>query len=96
MMVLVAASAFSLTSCGVIGFADSQCIKIKKESELKREIGTTFLEMVDSGKIGEGLTPAEVETQGYKSIIEGAELVIDNPQCFSDQEVQAAKNLLGR
>ncbi len=92
----VVASSLLLTSCSVIGFVDSACVKIKKQSELKREIGTTFLEMVDSGQIGEDITPQEVEMQGYKSIIEGTELVVKNPQCFSEQEVETAKSLLGR
>ena len=93
---LVVAATFLLSSCGVVGFVDSACVKIKKQSELKREIGTTFLDMVNSGQIGEDITPQEVEMQGYKSIIEGTELVADNPQCFSEQEVETAKSLLGR
>ena len=93
---LVVTSTLLLTSCGVVGFVDSACVKIQKQSELKREIGTTFLDMVNSGQIGEDITPQEVEMQGYKSIIEGTELVVDNPQCFSEQEVETAKSLLGR
>jgi hypothetical protein len=93
---LVVAATFLLSSCGVVGFVDSACVKIKKQSELKREIGTTFLDMVNSGQIGKDITPQEVEMQGYKSIIEGTELVVDNPQCFSEQEVETAKSLLGR
>jgi hypothetical protein len=93
---LVVAATFLLSSCGVVGFVDSACVKIKKQSELKREIGTTFLDMFNSGQIGEGITPQEVEMQGYKSIIEGTELVVENPQCFSEQEVKTAKSLLGR
>ena len=93
---LIVVSTSLLTSCGVIGFVDSACVKIKKQSELKREIGSAFLEKATLGEVGDDLTPAEVEAEGIKYIIEGTELVIDNPQCFSDQEVDTAKSLLGR
>lgn len=96
LIALIAILPLSITSCGVVGYVDNACVKIKKQSELKREIGTTFLDMVNSGQIGEDITPQEVEMQGYKSIIEGTELVVDNPQCFSEQEVETAKSLLGR
>jgi hypothetical protein len=95
-LVLIVTLAFSLTSCGVIGFVDSKCVEIKKQSELKREIGRTFFDLAQSGSVGEGLTPEEVEADGYKYIIEGTQLVLDNPQCFSKEEVETAKRLLGR
>jgi hypothetical protein len=95
-LVLIVALVFSLTSCGVIGFVDSKCVDIKKQSELKREIGTTFLDMAQSGSVGEGLTLGQVEADGFKYIIEGTELVLENPQCFSEEEVETAKRLLGR
>ena len=95
-MMLVVASAFALTSCGAIGFVDGECIKIKKESELKREIGIAFLDNAQSGRIGENLSISQVEADGYKYVLEGTELVVDNPQCFPDEEVEAAKRLLGR
>lgn len=85
-----------LTSCGVIGFEDGACVNIKKQSELKREIGSAFLEKARLGEVGDDLTPAEVEAEGIKYIIEGTELVIENQQCFSEQEVETAKSLLGR
>lgn len=93
---VITALALALTSCGMVGFVDAECAEIKEQSELKREIGTTFLEMAGSGGIGEGLTPESVEADGIGYIIEGNLLVIDNPQCFTDQEVETAKNLLGR
>jgi hypothetical protein len=52
--------------------------------------------MAQSGSVGEGLTPGQVEADGYKYIIEGTELVLENPQCFSEEEVETAKRLLGR
>ena len=85
----------SLTSCGVVE-VDNGCVMIKKLSEEKRQIGTTFLEMADSGKIGEGLTFEEVQTEGYRYLLEGIQLVVDNPQCFTKDEVKIAKNLLGQ
>jgi hypothetical protein len=95
-IVLIVASTSLLTSCGVIGFVDGACVKIKKQSELKREIGSAFLEKARLGEVSDDLTSAEVEAEGIKYIIEGTELVIDNPQCFSDQDVDTAKKLIGR
>lgn len=93
---VIATSTFSLTSCGVIGVVDSDCLKIKKSSENKREIGRAILDLADAGKIGEGMTVEQAQAEGFKYIIDGTKLVADNPQCFSDQDVETANNLLGR
>jgi hypothetical protein len=85
----------SLSSCGVVQ-TDNGCVLIKKNSEEKRQLGTTFLEMADAGKVGDGLTVEEVQSEGYKYLIEGTKLVVDNPQCFTTDEVRIAKNLLGQ
>ena len=52
--------------------------------------------MADAGKVDEGLTVEDVQAQGYKYIIEGTQWVVDNPQCFTEDEVRIAKNLLGQ
>ena len=89
-------SVISLTSCGVLEVVDSVCVEIKKSSEDKRDIGRTILDMADSGRVGDGMTVEQAQSEGFRYIIEGTELVIDNPQCFSDQEIETAKSLLGR
>jgi hypothetical protein len=88
--------AILLSSCGVVELVNGDCIEIKKRSLEKREIGLAFLDNAQSGLIGGNQSISQVEADGYKFIIEGTELVVDNPQCFSDQEVEAANNLLGR
>jgi hypothetical protein len=88
--------AILLSLCGVVELVNGDCIEIKKRSVEKREIGLAFLDNAQSGLIGGNLSISQVEADGYKFIIEGTELVVDNPQCFSDQEVEAANNLLGR
>ncbi len=93
---VIATSTFSLTSCGVIGVVDSACLKIKKSSEDKREIGRAILDLADAGKISEGMTIEQAQAEGFKYFIDGTKLVADNPQCFSDQDVETANNLLGR
>jgi hypothetical protein len=85
----------SLSSCGVVQ-VENGCILIKKQSEEKRELGTTILGMVDAEKIGDGLTVEDAQAEGYKYLIEGTQLVVDNPQCFTADEVRIAKNLLGQ
>ena len=52
--------------------------------------------MADSGRVGDGMTVEQAQSEGFRYIIEGTEIVIDNPQCFSEQEVETAKSLLGR
>ena len=84
----------TLSSCGVQ--IDNGCVLIKKQSEEKRQIGTALIESVEKGQVGEGTTVEEVQSQGYKYIIEGTQLVVDNPQCFTADEVRIAKNLLGQ
>ena len=84
----------SLSSCGVQ--INNGCVLIKKQSEEKRQIGTALFESVDKGQVGEGTTVEEVQSQGYEYIIEGTQLVVDNPQCFTADEVRIAKNLLGQ
>ncbi|CAB4756250.1 unannotated protein [freshwater metagenome] len=84
----------SLSSCGVQ--IDNGCILIKKQSEERRQLGASLLEMADAGKVDEGLTVEDVQAQGYKYIIEGTQWVVDNPQCFTEDEVRIAKNLLGQ
>ena len=75
---------------------ENGCVLIKKQSEEKRELGTTILEMADAEKIGDGLTVEDAQAEGYKYLIEGTQLVVDNPQCFTADEVRIAKNLLGQ
>ena len=84
-----------ITSCGVVEI-DSGCIQIKKQSREKIDIGRTFLEMADEGKVGDGLSIRDVEAEGFKYMIEGLRLTVNNPQCFTESEVSAAKNLLGQ
>jgi hypothetical protein len=85
----------SLSSCGVVQ-VENGCVLIKKQSEEKRELGTTILGMVDAEKIGDGLTVEDAQAEGYKYLIEGTQLVVDNPRCFTADEVRIAKNLLGQ
>ena len=75
---------------------ENGCVLIKKQSEEKRELGTTILEMADAEKIGDGHTVEDAQAEGYKYLIEGTQLVVDNPQCFTADEVRIAKNLLGQ
>ena len=84
-----------ITSCGVVEI-DSGCIQIKKQSREKIDIGRTVLEMADQGKVGEGLSVSDVQAEGYKYMIEGLRLTVDNSQCFTESEVSAAKKLLGQ
>lgn len=84
-----------LTSCGVLEEVDTACLEIRKTSEDKRDVGRTILDLADSGKVGEGMTIEQAESEGFMYIIEGTQLVLDNPKCFSDKEVETAKNLLG-
>ncbi len=94
--VIILISLISLTSCGVLEVVDTACIELKKSSEDKRDIGRTILDMADSGRVGDGMTVEQAQSEGFRYIIEGTEIVIDNPQCFSEQEVETAKSLLGR
>jgi hypothetical protein len=94
--IMITVSTISLTSCGIVGVVDSDCLEIKKSSEEKREIGRTLLDMADAGRVGEGMTVEKVQAEGFKFFIDGTKLVADNPQCFSDQEVKTANSLLGR
>lgn len=94
--VIILISLISLTSCGVLEVVDTACIEIKKSSEDKRDIGRTILDMADSGRVGDGMTVEQAQSEGFRYIIEGTEIVIDNPQCFSDQEIETANSLLGR
>ena len=82
-----------ITSCGAVEI-DNSCIQIKKQSREKIDIGRTFLEMADEGKVGDGLSIRDVEAEGFKYMIEGLRLTVNNPQCFTESEVSAAKNLL--
>ena len=75
---------------------ENGCVLIKKQSEEKRELGTRILEMADAEKIGDGLTVEDAQAEGCKYLIEGTQLVVDNPQCFTADEVRIAKNLLGQ
>lgn len=83
-----------LSSCGVLE-NDNGCVLIKKQSLEKRDLGYAFIEKVREGKVGEGVTPEQIQKQGLEYIIEGTKLVVDNPRCFSEGDVDAAKNLLG-
>jgi hypothetical protein len=58
------ALAFStlLSACGVVEL-DNGCALIKKISREKIDIGRTMLEMIDEGKLGEGLTIEEWQLQ---------------------------------
>lgn len=94
--VLILISLISLTSCGALEVVNTECTEIKKSSEEKRDVGRTILDMADSGRVGDGMTVEQAQSEGFRYIIEGTELVIENPQCFSEQEVETAKSLLGR
>jgi hypothetical protein len=83
-----------ITSCGVVEI-DSGCIQIKKQSREKIDIGRTFIEMADQGKVGDGLSVSDVQAEGYKYMIEGFRLIVNNSQCFTESEVSSAKKLLG-
>ena len=84
-----------LSSCGIVEI-DNGCVLVKKQSEEKKELGLVFLEMADAGKVGKGLTIEEVQSHFYMYLIEGTKLVVDNPQCFTSDDVRIAKNLLGQ
>jgi hypothetical protein len=85
---------FLITSCSV-EVAENSCVLIKKNSEEKRDLGTTLFGIADSGRSDEDTTVEEIQAQGYKYIVEGTKMVIDNPQCFTSDELRIAKNLLG-
>ena len=93
--IAVSASSLMLSSCGIVEI-DNGCVLVKKQSEEKKELGLVFLEMADAGKVGKGLTIEEAQSQGYRYLIEGTKLVVDNPQCFTSDDVRIAKNLLGQ
>lgn len=84
-----------LSSCGAVE-VDNGCVLIKKQSLEKRDIGSALLEKVNAGQAGEGQVLEQVQSEGLKYIIEGTKLVVENPQCFSKEDVKTAKNLLGR
>ena len=84
-----------LSSCGVLE-NDNGCVLIKKQSLEKRDLGLAFIEMVRDGKVGEGVAPEQIQKQGLDYIIEGTKLVVENPRCFSKEDVNTAKNLLGK
>ena len=83
-----------LSSCGVLE-NDNGCVLIKKQSLEMRDLGYAFIEKMREGKVGEGVTPEQIQKQGVEYIIEGTKLVVDNPRCFPKEDVSAAKNLLG-
>jgi hypothetical protein len=85
---------FLITSCSV-EVAENSCVLIKKNSEEKRDLGSTLFGIADSGRSDEDTTVEEIRAQGYKYIVEGTKMVIDNPQCFTSDELRIAKNLLG-
>ena len=85
---------FLITSCSV-EVAENSCVLIKKNSEEKRDLGTTLFGIADSGRHDEDLTVEEIQAQGYKYLVEGTKMVIENPQCFTSDELRNAKNLLG-
>ena len=87
--------ALLITSCGG-GELDNGCVQIKKQSREKIDIGRAFLEMADQGKVGDGLSVSDVQSEGYKYLIEGLRLTVDNSRCFTESEVTAAKRLLGQ
>jgi hypothetical protein len=87
--------ALLITSCGVVEL-DNGCVLIKKQSREKIDLGRAFLEMADQGKVGDGLSVSDVQAEGYKYMIEGLRLTVDNPQCFTESEVSVAKRLLGQ
>ncbi len=87
--------ALLITSCGVVEL-DNGCVQIKKQSREKIDIGRAFLEMADQGKVGDGLSVSDVQSEGYKYLIEGLRLTVDNSRCFTEAEVTAAKRLLGQ
>ena len=93
-LIPILAAPLLITSCGVVEL--DGCVLVKKQSEDKRGLGSAILEMVDQGKVGDGLTVSEAQAEGYKYLIEGTKLVVDNPKCFTEAEVRIAKNLLGQ
>jgi hypothetical protein len=52
--------------------------------------------MADQGKVGDGLSVSDVQAEGYKYMIEGFRLIVNNSQCFTESEVSSAKKLLGQ
>ena len=95
LLIPILALCLLITSCGVVEF-DKGCVGIKTESELKRDLARAFIEEADQGQVRDGLTASDVRTQGYKFLQEGTQLVVDNPQCFTKDEVRVAKNILGQ
>ena len=95
LLIPITLAALLISSCGVVEL-DNGCVLIKKQSREKIDLGRAFLEMADQGKVGDGLSVSDVEAEGYKYMIEGLQLTVDNSQCFTESEVSAAKKLLGR
>jgi len=95
LLIPIMVAALLITSCGVVEI-DNGCVLIKKQSREKIDLGRAFLEMADQGKVGDGLSVSDVQSEGYKYMIEGLQLTVDNPQCFTESEVSAAKKLLGQ
>ena len=91
--VLTVISGLLVTGCGVVK-VDNGCAQIKKQSLEKRDIGREFLNAAAEGKVGDGLTVAEVESLGTRYFIEGLRLITNNSQCFTEDEIKFAEQLL--
>ncbi len=91
--VLVVITVLSLTGCGGLEIANP-CSQIKKQSIEKRDIGKEFLNAAREGNVKDPLTVTEVQSLGAQYFIEGLKLITDNPQCFTEDEVKFAEQLL--
>ena len=91
--VLTVVSGLLVTGCGVVT-VDDGCAQIKRQSVEKRQVGTAFLNSAAEGKVKDGLTEAEVQSLGARYFIEGLRLITNNPQCFTEDEIKFAEQLL--
>ena len=82
-----------LSGCGVVN-VDNACAEIRKKSTEKRQLGSALVGKALAGEVSEGLSVNEVEAMGYKYLMEGINLVIDNSQCFSSEEVKQAESII--
>ena len=82
-----------VTGCGVVT-VDDGCAQIKRQSVEKRQWGTAFLNSAAEGKVKDGLTVAEVQSLGARYFIEGLRLITNNPQCFTEDDIKFAEQLL--
>jgi len=81
-----------VSGCGVVT-VDKGCAQIKKQSLEKREWGRELLNSAMEGRVTDD-AKAQAESLGARYFIEGLKLITDNPQCFTEDEIKFAEQLL--